>query len=114
MSNTSTNIITDEIFLEVRGVLGDKLDKIILYGSYARGDFESGSDIDIMVLAGISCDDLPKMEKKLWNIGWDIGLTHDIMISVFLKESSHFNEWLEDIVYYRNIVTDGVVLYGQS
>ena len=36
-----------------RESLGDKLDKVILYGSYARGDYDDESDIDIMVLADI-------------------------------------------------------------
>ena len=31
-------------------LLGDMIFKIILYGSYARGDFDSESDIDIMML----------------------------------------------------------------
>lgn len=29
---------------------GDRLSKIILYGSYARGDFNEESDIDLMVV----------------------------------------------------------------
>jgi uncharacterized protein len=29
---------------------GDRLSKIILYGSYARGDFNEESDIDFMVV----------------------------------------------------------------
>ena len=36
---------------ELRRILGDKLTKIIVYGSYARGDFRENSDIDIMILA---------------------------------------------------------------
>ena len=35
---------------ELRRILGDKLTKIIVYGSYARGDFRENSDIDIMIL----------------------------------------------------------------
>ena len=34
---------------ELRRILGDKLTKIIVYGSYARGDFRENSDIDIMI-----------------------------------------------------------------
>jgi len=34
----------------VSGLLNFKPDKIILFGSIARGDFHSGSDIDILVI----------------------------------------------------------------
>ena len=35
---------------QVKKLLGQKLDKVILYGSYARGDYNEHSDIDIMIL----------------------------------------------------------------
>jgi len=112
MSSVSANTITDEISSRVHNALGDKLHKIILFGSYARGNYDDESDIDIMVLADINHADLSKAEKELWEIGWDVGFDHDIMVSVFLKESGHFNEWCDDMAYYRNIMSDGVVLYG--
>ena len=31
-------------------ILGKRVKKIILYGSYARGDYNNSSDIDILVL----------------------------------------------------------------
>ena len=40
------NRITDEVTRGAKGILGDKLRNIILYGSYARGDFNNESDID--------------------------------------------------------------------
>ena len=112
-SVTTINNITDEVSVKVRNVLGDKLRKIILYGSYALGNYDYESDIDVMVLADIGNDkDLQELEKTIWSIGWDIGYEHDIMVSVFLKDAQHFNEWLDSMAYYQNITNDGVVLYG--
>ena len=34
----------------VKMILGKSLTKIIVYGSYARGDYREDSDIDIMIL----------------------------------------------------------------
>ena len=38
-------------------LLSDKMD-ILLYGSYARGDFRPDSDIDIMILVDLSDDEI--------------------------------------------------------
>ena len=44
MPENITNIIY-RFSQELRRILGDKLTKIIVYGSYARGDFRENSDI---------------------------------------------------------------------
>ena len=33
---------------QVKMIMGSKLDKVILYGSYARGDYNEHSDVDII------------------------------------------------------------------
>jgi predicted nucleotidyltransferase len=109
---STINHITSDMSNRVQAALGNSLRKIILYGSYARGDYVAGSDIDVMVLADINSDDLEKAEKALWDIGWEIGADHDVMISVFLKDATHFYDWIDAMAYYRNIVEDGVTLYG--
>jgi len=111
-NRATINRITEEVSDRVQNALGAKLHKVILYGSYARGDYDEGSDIDVMVLADINRDELEKTEKALWDIGWDIGIEYDVMISVFLKDATHFYEWLDAMAYYRNIAEDGVLLYG--
>lgn len=46
------NIVYD-FSVEVKEVLGNTLSSIILYGSYAKGDYCENSDIDIMILTGL-------------------------------------------------------------
>ncbi len=55
MPVNTRNIINDFI-LETRKVLGNSIKKIILYGSYARGDYNKNSDIDIMLLIDLEVD----------------------------------------------------------
>lgn len=44
-----------EVFLEeIRDRLGDKVKEIIVFGSYARGDYDEESDIDIMIVGDVS------------------------------------------------------------
>ncbi len=42
--------IIEEFTIKVKKLLESHLKNIILYGSYARGDFNENSDIDIMIL----------------------------------------------------------------
>ena len=35
-------------------LFGEHLNKVIVYGSYARGDYKKNSDVDIMILVDLS------------------------------------------------------------
>ncbi len=47
-------------------LLGEKFKKVILYGSYARGNYEDDSDIDFAVIAKVSLDEIGKYNKALF------------------------------------------------
>jgi predicted nucleotidyltransferase len=44
--------ILAELRLSLEAVYGERLSKLILFGSHARGDAEPGSDIDVLVVLG--------------------------------------------------------------
>ena len=104
------NEITDKVVETVRHSLGDKLDRVILYGSYARGDFDGESDIDIMVLADIPAVDADKLDMHLTRFTNRLGLEYDIVVSLFVKDSETFNKFLPADPFYQNVLRDGVLL----
>ena len=59
---------------DVINLLGTSLVKIILYGSYARGDFHENSDMDVMILTSLDDDGIRKIENSVYDIASDYEL----------------------------------------
>lgn len=102
----------NEFVSGINSILKNRVKKIILYGSYARGDYRKNSDLDIMVLTDLSEEEITDMRTKLWDYSYDIGLDNDIVISALLKNIDDFNYWLDTLPFYMNVQKEGVVLNG--
>jgi len=89
-----------------------KIEKIILYGSYARGDANDESDIDIMVLCDNREEELDKMRSSINRIGSRISLENDIDVAVRLKDQNQFDSWSKVVPFYQSVEREGIVLYG--
>ena len=84
-----------ESFLEdLEKLMGQKIDKVILYGSYARGENRENSDIDLMILTSIKQDDIPNIEDRVYDLAFDFEMEKGIMLSVNIVNTEHFNCWL--------------------
>ena len=104
------DIITDEVLKAAKESLGDKLDKVILYGSYARKDNDEDSDIDIMILADIPREDCWIERTKINSLtGW-LDLEYDVLISLHVTDCATFYKFLRVEPFYQNVMRDGVVL----
>ena len=114
MPNVPTNIsnIIDEFVKGVNEILGDRVKKIILYGSYARGDYNESSDIDIMILTDLNDDEILEYREKILDFTYDIEWKNnfDIDLSPLIKNIDRFNYWLEALPFYMNIQKEGVIL----
>ena len=100
--------ITEKVAELSKEVFGDKLDTVLLYGSYARGEETSESDIDIMVLADVKSQELGAYKKAFTNLTSELGLKYDIVITVTLKDTETFNRYLEAVPFYGNVKREGI------
>ena len=99
---------------QLREIYGDELKKVVVYGSYARGDYRDDSDIDIMILVDMSDIELKSYGEKLSYMTYDFNLDHDIDIKPIAKSEEIFNKWVVNYPFYSNIHKEGVILYGAA
>jgi len=114
MSNVPQRInnIIEEFVQGVNEILENRVKKIILYGSYARGDYNKSSDIDIMILTDLTDDEIYEYRQKIWDYAYDIEWDNnfDIQLSPLVKNIDKFNYWLDALPFYMNVQKEGVVL----
>jgi len=102
--------ITDQLVAIYRNVYGDDIDRILLYGSYARGDSRDDSDIDVVAIVSGDRSQLQQKLKTVWNEAADLGVLYDAVISPTVIPLDEFNQHKDTLPYYRNIDKEGVLL----
>lgn len=112
-TKTELQKITQSVVQSVLELLEDRIYKIILYGSYARGDFDIESDVDIMIVLTCDEEELRGYRKKVSMLASRISLENDIEVSLLLKNRDAFEKRLSILPFYQNIEKEGVVLYGK-
>ena len=113
MPNNIQKILNDFV-KDVQIILGNRLKKIMLYGSYARGDYNKNSDIDIMILTDLTNKEIVKYSNQIWEMCADIEIDKGIVISPLIRNIENFESWLDVKPFYMNIVNEGVVLVGKE
>lgn len=95
----------------VQNIYGEHLKKIVLYGSYARGDFTNDSDVDIMLLVDLPEDELDTFSDQLSELGFEHNVNHGIWFMPVVKNEGHFRYWCEAYPFYNNVAKEGISLY---
>ena len=99
-----------EIEKRIRTAFGSKVLKIILYGSYARGDYDSESDVDILVI--VDDENLEFYRKKrveLTNYYLD---KESILLSIIIEKASIAERYKNHSPFLMNVMKEGIVVYG--
>jgi len=83
------------------------LQYVVLYGSYARGDFHSNSDIDILVVLNHIQSEMKELET-LAELKTDIIIDDEIYISTNAVQTEKF--LTSNFQYYQNVRNEGIEL----
>lgn len=108
MSGSVLKEILSKIYTEVRRIIDNGVSDIILYGSYARGDFDNESDIDIAVIVDNDRLDLKKYRKDIVSLMSSLSMEYEVVISITCIPLSDFAAYKETLPYYRNIDSEGM------
>lgn len=111
-SERELQTVTQSVIQALEELMSDKICKIILYGSYARGDFNLESDVDILIILDCSQEDVRAYRKEVSRIASRISLDNDVEVSLLLIDRQSFEERLNILPFYQNIQREGVALYG--
>lgn len=107
MTNNKLKTILAELRRELENLYGERLSKVVLFGSQARGDAEPDSDIDVLVVLkgevrdGIEISGTSKITAAL-------SLAHDVVISCVFVSDQQFA--IENSPLLLNIRKEGVAL----
>ncbi|MDF2956230.1 MAG: putative nucleotidyltransferase [Candidatus Alkanophagales archaeon MCA70_species_2] len=100
-----------KILTEVKKYLvesfGDKMRQVILYGSYAREDYNKDSDIDILIVVSDDMNPI-EVEESLNDLLFEILLDENELCSVRAIPEKLFKEY--NSPFLLNVKKEGVVI----
>jgi predicted nucleotidyltransferase len=105
----SSNVrrVLDELKRALESIFGARFKGLYLYGSYARGEATSNSDIDVMIV--LSGDAKPADEiDRISEAVADICLRYDILISTFPVSENWYAE--RQSPFFINVRREGVLV----
>ncbi|GAB3991067.1 nucleotidyltransferase domain-containing protein [Spirosoma daeguense] len=87
---------------------GNRLDRVILYGSYARGDFHAESDVDYMVVLNDENVQAGKEVRRMAPAIGPLALKYSVEVSVFPATSLKYDSG--NTFFYQSVQQEGALL----
>ncbi len=103
--------LLSECLSKLKNIYGPHLKSVILYGSYARGDYTQDSDVDIMILVDLTDGEMDEYADALSDVVFEYNVEHDIWMMPVVKNIDHFHRWVSAYQFYANVLKEGVTLY---
>lgn len=109
----NTDKVTPEIidYIVTKIVREIQPEKIILFGSYARGDFDPDSDLDLFIIKD-GKESSRTMSQKVHSLLWDWKFPMDILVRK--PKEVEWNFKAKNPFYLYHIFKDGKVLYERK
>jgi predicted nucleotidyltransferase len=102
--------LLDEVENGLKLIFDNKLTNIILYGSYARGNYDEESDIDIIAL--VEEKELKKYNDQVIDLEIDLTIKYGIMPSILLENKEYFTKNKNVEYLFQNVEKYGKTIYA--
>lgn len=106
--NSKAMRILAEVYEGCCGVYGSLLCDAYLYGSYARGDYDNESDVDILATADLDEPEHGEYFDKIAILSSHLSLKHNVTVSVSVKPKSQFLKYAEILPFYINVLKEDI------
>lgn len=83
-----------------------------LYGSYARGDYNNESDVDILLIVDLSQEEISEKRMAVASVSSELSLEYGVTVSVTIKPKVQFNRYFSVLPFYRNVLKEGIKYAG--
>jgi len=101
-----------EYLTRLREQFGDQVQRVILYGSKVRGDFDAESDIDVFVVVK---DDATTRARALTQLGVEVDLKYDVLLGDFVVPQTRFARMAQmREPFYRELMGEGIELWTRT
>ncbi len=109
----ATSKITPELIDYVVNKIVKAIDpeKIILFGSYARGDYKKDSDLDLFIIKDGNLNSR-MMRRKIADLLWGRKFPLDLFVRT--KKEVEWNFRAKNPFYLHHIFKDGKILYEKK
>lgn len=104
---TSITPILNELKRELQALYGDRLVKLILFGSHARGEANPDSDIDLLAVLKSPVSQVQEI-SNMSELCVKILLDYDELVSIIPLSEDRFN--VKAVSLLRNIQREGIEL----
>lgn len=106
--------LLNELQGELRNIFGAKLKRIIMYGSYARGSNDEGSDLDIMALVDMDDEEIRSKRDQVLDLTVDLTTRYGVVLSIIENNYDHFYNWVDVVPFFLNVEREGIELYARK
>jgi len=94
-----------ELKARLQELYDERLDRLVLYGSQARGDTHAESDVDILVVLNGPVDSGREI-RRMSDIRVDIGLGFDVALSLLPAATEQVNS--ASTLWLKNVRQEGI------
>lgn len=99
--------LVDRVKAHLHETYGESIRRVILYGSYARGEATKDSDVDVLVLTDPSLKPF-EVRKSLSGLLFDMLMDESELVSVIVIPEDYFDQ--HNLPFMMNVRKEGVAI----